>query len=480
MGAVLTWLWQGSLVALVLAVVLRAAPALRLSGALRYALCWLGLGVVLVLPLVPAALEALPDATRTAGGLAPAAGATLTLPGAPPLLVTGLVVLWALAVAGGLARLMLDLRELLRMKRRARPMPEIEQRRLPLWQRARNQGRPVQLAVLDEPVPAAVLGFRRPMIVVPQALRDALGDAELDQVVAHEHAHVERRDDWASLLQRIVAVPVGWHPAVWLIGRWMRCERELAADERVALRTGAPRAYARCLARVAEAMSRPATPRLASGALSSSGEVARRVTHLLDARWRRTRRSSRWALGAAGMAAAVFAVLLGGRAPGVELGAAGAAATRVRVAPPPSPAPPGRARIAPAVRASETGPGRPRRVAGVYLPAAPAPPAAEPLAATRLVGFRAPRRLQPAARSNGLEWRGRSRAPLPAHDLGLSAHATLVAPAQGTVGSGGSRWTWAGRAGSSLGSWFASAGRTTAGAFRGLGSSITRTFTGRR
>ena len=72
MGAALTWLWQGSLVALVLAMVLRAAPALRLSGALRYALCWLGLGVVLVLPLVPAALEALPDATRTAGGLAPA------------------------------------------------------------------------------------------------------------------------------------------------------------------------------------------------------------------------------------------------------------------------------------------------------------------------------------------------------------------------------------------------------------------------
>ena len=478
MGYVLTWVWQGGLVALVLAAVLRAAPALRLSAAQRYAFCWLGLGVVLVLPLVPAALEALPYTTPTAGALAPASGSgTLTLPGAPPALVMGLVALWALTVAGGLVRLALDLRNLLLMKRRARPMPESEQRRLPLWQRARNRGRRVQLAVLDDLVPAAVLGFRRPLIVVPRALRDALTDAELDQVVAHEHAHVERCDDWASLVQRIVGVPFGWHPAVWLIGRWLRRERELAADERVALRTGAPRAYARCLARVAEAMSWPPAPRLASGAVGSRGEVARRVAHLLDARWLRAHRSSRSVLGAAGVLATVLALLIGGRLPSVELGVGGAAATQVRVAPPPSPALHLRAQIAPEVMAGGTGPGRPRRVAGVGLPARPA--ATAPLAAIRLVDFPAPQ-LHPAARSSGLESRGRSRAPLAAHDLGLSAHVALVAPTEPMESFGESRWAWAGRAGTSLGSWFAGAGRTTAGAFRGLGSSITRTFTGRR
>ena len=479
MGDVLTWVWQGSLVALVLAAVLRAAPVLHLSGALRYAFCWLGLGVVLMLPLVPAALGAWPHATPTAGGLAATSNSgSLTLPGAPPALVVGLVALWALTVAGGLARLAFDLRDLLRMKRRARPMPETEQQRLPLWQNGRNRGRPVQLAVVDDPVPAAVLGFRRPMIVVPRALLDALTDADIDQVVAHEHAHVERRDDWASLLQRIVAVPVGWHPAVWLIGRWIRRERELAADERVALRTGAPRAYARCLARVAEAMSWPSAPRLASGALGSHGEVALRVAHLLDARWVPARRPSRWVLGAAGVLATVFALLLGGRPPAVELGAGSAAATQVRVAPPPSPAPPLRTRIAPGFPVRETGAWRPRRVSGVRLPTQAAAPA--PLAATRLVDFPAPPHLQPAARSRRLERRGRSRAPLPAHDLDLSAHLSLVAPAEGIETSGESPWARAGRAGTSLGSWFAGAGRTTAGAFRSLGSSFTRTFTGRR
>ena len=475
MSTVLTWVWQGSLVALVLAAVLRAGPALRLSAALRCACCWLGLGVVLVLPLVPVALEALPDAAPAAGGATPASGGgTLTLPGAPPAVVTGLVWLWALTAAGGLARLAFDLRAVLRMKRRARPMPETEQRRLPLWRHARNRGRRVQLAVLDDRVPAAVLGFLRPIIVVPQALRRTLTDAELDLVVAHEHAHVERRDDWASLVQRIVAVPVGWHPAVWLIGRWICRERELAADERVALRTGAPRSFARCLARVAEAMAWPAAPRLASGALGSRGEVARRVAHLLDSRRRRARPSSGWALVAAGTSAAALAVLLGGRPPAVELGTRGAAATQVRVAPP-STAAPLRARIAPGAPAGRLGAGR--RVSGVRLPAQRAAPA--PLAATRLVDSLAPQRLLPAARSSGLERRGRSRPPLPARDLGLSAQLSL-APAERIGSSGESRWARAGRAGTSLGSWFAGAGRTTAGAFRSLGSSLTRTFTGRR
>ena len=479
MGDVLTWVWQGSLVALVLAAVLRAAPALRLSGAVRCTLCWLGLGVVLVLPLVPVTLEALAEANAIGAGFAPAPGSrALTLPGAPPVLATGLLALWALAVAGGLARLALDLRNLLRMKQRARPMPESRQQRLPLWLATRHRGRRAQLAVLDESVPAAVLGFRRPTIVVPRALLSALSDAELDQVVAHEHAHVERRDDWAHLLQRIVAVPVGWHPAVWLIGRWLRRERELAADERVALRTGAPRAYAGCLARVAEAMSWPAAPRLAAGAVGSRGEVARRVAHLLDPRWFRARRSSRWVLGAAGMSAAFLALVLGGRAPGVELGTGGAAATQVRIAPPPAQVPQLLARTASGFAAREIRAGRPQRVSGVRLPAPPAVRA--PLAATRLADFRAPQRLQPAARSSGLELRGRSRAPLPAHDLGLSAHLAIVAPGEETGSSGEARWAWAGRAGTSLGSWFAGAGRTTAGAFRSLGSSLTRTFTGRR
>lgn len=480
MGDVLTWVWQGSLVALLLAVALRAAPVLGLTGAARYAICWLGLGVVLALPLVPAAQGALDVVATTASpagrAAAPETRETLTLPAAPPSLVSGLLVAWMLTVVANLARLAVDVRDLLRMKRRARPMPLSTERRLPLWRHARKRGRRVRLAMIEDRLPAAALGFRRPMIVIPRALVEALAPAELDQVVAHEHAHVERRDDWANLLQRVIAVPFGLHPAVWLIGRWIRRERELAADERVALRTGAPRAYARCLARVAEAMAWPAAPRLASGTAGPRGEMARRVSHLLDARWVRARRPSRWMLGAAGGLATVAALLLGGQVPGVEFGAGNAAATRVRVAPPPSPAAT-RARVALAGAAGGRGAERAQRVPGVRLPS---PPAREPLAATRLLGRPVTQGPHPTARPRGLEERYRSRALLAAHDLDLSAPHGLMTPVEGIGVTRESRWAWAGRTGSSLGSWFAGAGRTTAGTFRSLGSSLTRTFTGRR
>ena len=464
MGDAVTWVWQGSLVTLALAGVLRATHALHVTAATRHWICWLGMGVVLALPLVPALLVAVPAA---GGHSAAADGAALTLPGAPATLVVVMVAAWTLAVAVGVARLLLDLRHLRWMKGRARPLAEARQRRLPLWCSVRNYGRRAELAVLDDHTAAAVLGLGRPMIVVPRALLDALTDAELDQVVAHEHAHVERRDDWTNLLQRVIAVPFGLHPALWLIGRWIRRERELAADERVAVRTGEPSAYARCIARVAEAMIGPAAPRLASAAVRSRGEVARRVAYLLDSRRVRARRPSRWAFGGAALLAAAVALLLGGRAPAVELGVDGAAATRVRVGPPPSPAPP-----LPAV-----GGRRQPRVTGVRLPTPQAP---APLTASRLFVRHVPQPLQPAARSSGLEWRRRFRAPLEARNLALSTQRTLVAPVEGNAASRESQWAWAERTGTSLASWFAGAGRTTAGTFRDLGASLTRRFTGRR
>ena len=473
MGDALTWIWQGSLIALLLGAALRAASALRVTAATRYALCWLGLGIVMTLPFVPALAGALAAGAPPAG----AGREVLTLPGAPAAFVTGAVAAWALFAAGALARLALDLRRLRRLKVRARPMPEPVQRRLPLWQCVRHGGRRAQLAVVEDRVAASVLGFRRPMIVVPRALLDALTDAELDQIVAHEHAHVERRDDWTNLLRRVIAVPFGLHPAVWLIGRWMHRERELAADERVALRTGAPREYARCLARVAEAMAGCAAPALASGALGCRGVVARRVAHLLGLGRLRARRPSPWTVGAAGLVATAVALLVGDRAPEVELGVGRGAVPPVRLAPPPAPAlssaAPGVPRIV--AGAARDGAARPR-VPGIGIPVPRVP---ELLAAGRPFERRGPFGLQPGARPGVVAQRRISPDLLPARSLGLPAHQTLVTPAGGDLAAE-SRWAWAERSGTALGSWFAEAGRSTGGAFRDLGASITRTFTGRR
>ena len=78
---------------------------------------------------------------------------------------------------------------------------------------------------------AAVLGFASPIIAVQPALLVHLTDAELDQVVVHEWAHVARRDALGTLVQRVVHVLAGWHPAVWFAMGRLRMEREMACDE---------------------------------------------------------------------------------------------------------------------------------------------------------------------------------------------------------------------------------------------------------
>jgi BlaR1 peptidase M56 len=99
------------------------------------------------------------------------------------------------------------------------------------------------------PTPTAI-GYFHPAIVVPAGFRDLVDAGEWDAVVAHECAHLARRDDWAKALQSAVLRACWWLPGLWLLGRRLDLERELASDERAASATGARR-YAACLLRLA-------------------------------------------------------------------------------------------------------------------------------------------------------------------------------------------------------------------------------------
>ena len=60
---------------------------------------------------------------------------------------------------------------------------------------------------------ATVLGFHRPCIAIPPSLVEALTIDELDQVILHEYAHVQRRDDWSRLAQTLLLSVLWIHPA---------------------------------------------------------------------------------------------------------------------------------------------------------------------------------------------------------------------------------------------------------------------------
>lgn len=297
MDALLNWLWQGCVVAIALALMLQLLD--RTRARVRYGLCWVALFIVLALPLVPLLSMPMPP---TAVPLT-AAGPLVSVPQVWWTSGAVLLTAWALWAGIGairLARAMLALRA---AKRHSQVFPSMVERSLLHWTRTRHHGRRAALVVSDRVKAAAVLGGRSPLIAVAPALVRDLDTDELDRVVIHEWAHVQRRDDLANFLQITLRLAAGWHPAVWWIERRLQIEREVACDEMTVWITGSPKSYAACLVRLSSLPLSRHAALPAPGVLMSAG-LRGRVVRIVS---RRDYASPVWSHGVA----TVAVVLLG-------------------------------------------------------------------------------------------------------------------------------------------------------------------------
>ena len=242
MDAVLNWLWQGGVVAVALGLMLFALE--RASANVRSVVCWAAALFVIALPALPSlprqSSAALPDAFRATRqrGDCLAARRLVDVDARDPCRVDAL---------GGIHDRQVRLGDR-RDPSRARPQPCV-----PLacgigpahWRRVRSAGRRATLVLSDSVTTAAVLGWGAPMIAVAPSLVRTLDADELDRVLIHEWAHVQRRDDLVNILQIVVRIIAGWHPALWWIDRRLRIEREIACDEMTVAITGSPKVVRR-------------------------------------------------------------------------------------------------------------------------------------------------------------------------------------------------------------------------------------------
>lgn len=133
-------------------------------------------------------------------------------------------------------------------------------------------------------VPAPLtIGFWRPLIVLPQGLVCDLSEAEFLSVVVHELAHIKRFDYAGNLLQRVIQAMLFFHPAIWIIGKHLVIERELACDDWAVKLTGEPRSYARCLTRLVELLNHHRPIAAATGMFFGRHVVSRRIEMILNA-----------------------------------------------------------------------------------------------------------------------------------------------------------------------------------------------------
>jgi uncharacterized protein (TIGR03435 family) len=137
--------------------------------------------------------------------------------------------------------------------------------------------RPVRLLVSAMvPVPM-VVGWLRPVLLVPVGALSGLPAEHLEALLLHELAHIRRHDYLVNILQSVAEALLFYHPAVWWVSGHIRAERELCCDDVAVSASGDALTYARALAQLESC--RPA--HLATAVAASGGSLPDRIARLL-------------------------------------------------------------------------------------------------------------------------------------------------------------------------------------------------------
>jgi D-alanyl-D-alanine endopeptidase (penicillin-binding protein 7) len=242
--------WQAVLLGGGLALGFRAGG---LGSRVRYTAAYATLVVLLLLPALDAGYLVWAARGASAGAAGGAAASPALLAGAYGALTP--VARWLGVAWAGLAIVML-VRWLggwwlaIRIGRReARPAPPAMVAALARAAQRVGVHRSVGIAVSSAVAAPALIGARRPLILVPATMA-SLDTRELEAILAHELAHVRRHDGLANLLQVLIESLLCFHPVVWWVSRSVRHEREVSCDEIAVRAVGDPRTYVRALARL--------------------------------------------------------------------------------------------------------------------------------------------------------------------------------------------------------------------------------------
>ena len=304
-AALLHFLWQGAAAAIVIAIALTFLR--NRSAHARYLVACAGLAAMAALPMVTTVLLLQPPASPPAIGylFAPTIIPTAT-PASAPLSIPDLSRIWTLRIwAAGVVvfavRLALSYLHVARLRGSGSPAdPDVLYRAADLAARM-NISRRVRILISEMADCPSVIGWFRPVILIPAAVLAGIDADQLEAILAHELAHIRRHDYLVNLLQTAVETLLFYHPAVWWLSRRIRREREFCCDDLASRQSGGAVCYARALARLERLRTAPALTPAVNG-----DSLLFRIHRLVEER-RETAPSKLPAIGALLVAAAGIA-----------------------------------------------------------------------------------------------------------------------------------------------------------------------------
>ena len=136
-----------------------------------------------------------------------------------------------------------------------------------MWRRVRaalRASRPLTVAHVEVPpgvrlrsapgvLEPGVIGWHRPVLLLPADIESHLTLPEIRAVIAHELNHVDRRDNFTAALHMLTEMTFWFHPMVWWIGSRLVSERERACDEAVLDEGHEPTTYAQAIVNICAA-----------------------------------------------------------------------------------------------------------------------------------------------------------------------------------------------------------------------------------
>ena len=136
----------------------------------------------------------------------------------------------------------------------------------------------VESVHIDKPI---VLGYLKPMIIMPVGVLSGLPYDQVEAILLHELSHIKRHDYLINLIQSIIEIVLFFNPFVWIISKMIREEREHCCDDAV-LQSGSSRiSYAKALAQLEVNRLQPAA-NLALGLNKNRYHVLKRIKRIME------------------------------------------------------------------------------------------------------------------------------------------------------------------------------------------------------
>ncbi|GEM_PF-4283976 len=140
--------------------------------------------------------------------------------------------------------------------------------------------RAVQVARSAQVQMPVAFGLLKPIVLLPAAWFTQLSPKALEAILLHELIHIRRYDFAVRLLQGMVEALFYYHPAVWWISAVISKERECACDDAVVAVLGDRMCYARALLKAEELVA--GQPALALGLYQGRSGLLVRIRRIID------------------------------------------------------------------------------------------------------------------------------------------------------------------------------------------------------